>query len=107
MVGADGEFNHLPPPPREPAPPPPALYASCSAASGATIEFSNLGASDEEPQFADCGASDARPQFTSCGGSYRSLGDSAPPDTELVLPKLTRTHALVKEGWAFEGFSPL
>ena len=81
-----------------PAPPAPSVYSSCSAASDAAMEYTSCGA-----------ASDAEPPFTSCGAtapvsaSYRSLGESAPPDTELVLPKLTRTHALmaIEEGWAF------
>lgn len=72
-------------------------FISCSAASDA-----------EPQQFNNCGASDdAEPQPMSCGATaptsaaYRSLGD-----TELVLPKLTRTHALVaiEEGWAFTEF---
>ena len=87
---------HVPAP--VPAPPAPSVYSSCSAAGDAAMEYTSCGA-----------ASDAEPPFTSGGAtapvsaSYRSLGESAPPDTELVLPKLTRTHALmaIEEGWAF------
>ena len=78
-----------------PAPPAPSLYASCNAGSDAAIEYTNCNASDAEPQFTGCGAT------APASAAYRSLGDPAPPDTELVLPKLTRTHAIVKEGWAF------
>ena len=71
-------------------------FTSCSAASDAEPQqFNNCGASDEEPQTMSCGAT------APASAAYRSLGG-----TELVLPKLTRTHALVaiEEGWAFTGF---
>jgi serine/threonine protein kinase len=85
----------VPAPEPEPAPPAQSLYASCGAGSDAEPQFRSCGASDEEPQFNSCGAT------APASAAYRSLGDSAPPGMDLVLPKMTRTHAIVKEGWAF------
>ena len=84
-----------PVPSPEPAPTGQSLYASCGASSDAEPQFRSLGASDEAPQFTSCGAT-APPS-----AAYRSLGDSAPASTDLVLPKMTRTHAIVEEEWAF------
>ena len=85
----------VPAPEPEPAPPAQSLYASCGAGSDAEPQFRSCGASDEEPQFNSCGAT------APASAAYRSLGDSAPPAADLVLPKMTRTHAIIKEGWAF------
>ena len=85
----------VPVPSPEPAPTGQSLYASCGASSDAEPQFRSLGASDEAPQFTSCGAT-APPS-----AAYRSLGDSAPASTDLVLPKMTRTHAIVEEEWAF------
>ena len=71
-----------------------ARFEECKAAADAILDRTE-GASDEPPQFDSCGAT------APASAAYRSLGDSAPAGTDLVLPKMTRTHAIVEEGWAF------